>query len=551
MKALFLTLSALSATMILAGEVPSDYERVEYLSFPKGAYIDTGLAVANTDIILHYSADAGNHDLFGCASGTYNSTYLGQSDGHWIVGGSIAPVNVGTVTAGEHMIYYTEWISVIDGSYYETGAGSAGTTPSNLLLGKYHRGNGFVGNVYSFAVTNRATKEAVIDLVPVVRKSDLTAGFYDTARDLFLTNAGTGKFGMPMLSAYEPVEKVSFQKGDYIDIGEPVAKVDIAMKYRAEAGPMDIFGSQWAAYNSLYLHQGSSQWDIGSAATVTKGSVRAGVHEIFYDANWKVTIDGTTYEVSTASASTSTYNLLIGKGYRGDDFAGDVYSFSVTNHDTNVTIVDLVPCRRKADGEIGFFDRSSGRFFGNATIPFGKYVRQEKIHFPGTCAIDTGKAVSAATVEMRYSADAGNYDLFGCTNVAYRSCYLGQENGHWIAGGNIETYGRGSLAAGEHTILYEAWHLYVDGTKYDTGAQYGMNTKGENLLLGKYYRGNFLNGDVYSFKVTEGGETVLDLQPCYRVSDRQYGFFDVKSRVFLTDAGLGSVPRPGFMMMLR
>ena len=543
----------LLAMLTSAGGGSPEYEVVDYLSFPKGAYIDTGIAVTNTDIALRYSADAGNHDLFGCANGTYQSTYIGQENGKWRIGGDVDRVDRGTVTAGEHEILYTEWVTIIDGERYGTGAQYAGRTPSSLLIGKYHRSNDFVGRIYSFSVTNRSTKAAIIDLVPAVRLSDLAAGFYDRARDVFLTNAGTGKFGMPMLSAYEPVKKVSFQRGDYVDIGEPVAKVDIAMKYRAEASQMDVFGSMWAKYDSLYLFQGTSTWTIGSSGTIGVGGVSTGVHEVFYGANYKVVIDGVSHDASTATASTSTYNLLIGKGYREVCFVGDVYSFAVTNYDTKVAVVDLVPCRRRISGEVGFFDRSSGRFFGNAHgIPFGIYVSQEKIHFPGSCALDTGKPVSAATVEMRYSAGTENYDLFGCTNTAWLSCYLGQRGGHWIAGGNIQTYDNlGTVTEGEHTIKYEDWHLYVDGTRYDTGAQYGMNTKGSNLLLGRYYRGNFLRGDVYSFKVREGGATVLDLLPCYRASDRKYGFYDTVSNAFLTDAGLGCAPQPGCVLIIK
>ena len=52
-----------------------------------------------------------------------------------------------------------------------------------------------------------------------------------------------------------------------------------------------------------------------------------------------------------------------GSGWSSSIFAGKIYSFKITNA---ITRLNLVPCYRKSDGEIGMYDTVSKTFYTNA-----------------------------------------------------------------------------------------------------------------------------------------------------------------------------------------
>ena len=67
-----------------------------------------------------------------------------------------------------------------------------------LFCGKSTLGQGNImsGRIFSCMVINKSTDAAVYNFVPCYRTSDNVAGFYDLANDVFMTNNGTGNFGV-------------------------------------------------------------------------------------------------------------------------------------------------------------------------------------------------------------------------------------------------------------------------------------------------------------------------------------------------------------------
>ena len=208
-RIMVLTAAAAAALLARSAELPADYSPLEYVRFAGGAYVDTGTPVASVQITMKVNADLGPYFFFGSDWQNYKSLYFGQyqnDSGTWLwrTASQVSRVDEGAATAGLHDIVYgkldDEWGGAyIDGARNGVNSKAASTGDYNLLVGKYYGGGNLVGDVYSFAVTNRADGSAVMDLVPCWRVSDRRYGFFDRMRGIFLSHENLGIFPKPGL----------------------------------------------------------------------------------------------------------------------------------------------------------------------------------------------------------------------------------------------------------------------------------------------------------------------------------------------------------------
>ena len=85
--------------------------------------------------------------------------------------------------------------------------------------------------------------------------------------------------------------------------------------------------------------------------------------------------------------------------------------------------------------------------------------------------------------------------------------------------------------------------INVNGVDYVNQGTYGGAS-----VSGYYYIGNQQNnedpdlfqGKLYNFSITQSGDIIIELIPCYRKSDNVAGMYDKVSKTFFTNAGTGS-----------
>ena len=209
-----------------AAPLPAEYIRLEYIQGTGTQWINTGYTPASTDTIeeeVEFTG-VGQNQAFWCA----------RTDGakatftfFWLTGGLRFDYNttqhtipLGTFTAAVGTRYKVK----ADGTSgdvtitYDTANGTTNNTvftytPASFTVGgtlsvlaSQMKGSTSPGNYglykfYSLAITKSDGTPAV-NLVPAKRVSDGALGVYDTVRDVFKTNAGSGTFlGLPYAKA--------------------------------------------------------------------------------------------------------------------------------------------------------------------------------------------------------------------------------------------------------------------------------------------------------------------------------------------------------------
>ena len=209
-----------------AAALPAEYTRLEYIQGTGTQWINTGYTPASNDTIeeeVEFTG-VGQNQAFWCA----------RTDGakatftfFWLTGGLRFDYNtkqttipLGTFTAatgtrykvkadgttGDVTITYDTANGTTNNTVltYEPASFTVGGTLSVLasqMKGSTSPGNYGLYKFYSLAITKSDGTPAV-NLVPAKRVSDGALGVYDTVRDVFKTNAGSGTFlGLPYAKA--------------------------------------------------------------------------------------------------------------------------------------------------------------------------------------------------------------------------------------------------------------------------------------------------------------------------------------------------------------
>ena len=209
-----------------AATLPAEYIRLEYIQGTGTQWINTGYTPASTDTIeeeVEFTG-VGQNQAFWCA----------RTDGakatftfFWLTGGLRFDYNtkqttipLGTFTAATGTRYKVK----ADGTTgdvtitYDTASGTTNNTvltyaptsftvggPLSVLASQSNgasAGNYGLYKFYSLAIT-KSDGTPSVNLVPAKRVSDGALGVYDTVRDVFKTNAGSGTFlgGVPCAKA--------------------------------------------------------------------------------------------------------------------------------------------------------------------------------------------------------------------------------------------------------------------------------------------------------------------------------------------------------------
>lgn len=191
--------SAKEYSMELSLRVPSGYTEVEYITFPSGAYIDTGVTSSpsrKTEIKLNDPSYLKDKHYFGDSGNSGGSTYhMTTFDNKYYWGSGSGEGDGGTWASGIAVITYNDannsYIPTLNGT--NLASSNSDTVRSNLVyIGRRGTTANFVGDVYYFFMWNNSDSTFVRRMYPCYRNLDSVVGFWDKVSETFFTNAGSG-----------------------------------------------------------------------------------------------------------------------------------------------------------------------------------------------------------------------------------------------------------------------------------------------------------------------------------------------------------------------
>ena len=246
-----------AASAFATGTVPAGYTELEYIESSGTQYIDTGVVITPTMAVeadVQYTetttyqqrifgnshngtsdpdGDLGtghlNFDIYIQGQG-YLASALAEDKGDWVRTNTKADKNRHT-----HRLDCTDRKYYIDGTVMTTHS-TAPTKSTNGSLFIFANNRASMDYAFMRLYSCKIYDSGVVvhDYVPARRVSDSAFGLYDTKTDVFLTNAGTGKFN-PGPAILEPLtwpggkpRTNGFEKTMEISIGEgmlPAANV--------------------------------------------------------------------------------------------------------------------------------------------------------------------------------------------------------------------------------------------------------------------------------------------------------------------------------------
>ena len=197
--------------------VPSEYQKVEYISSTGTQYIDSGLAPSTLggnyrlEIGESHSSDISNLYVIGGAmnntaagaranirinTATNCQAFVNNSDNSGNLSLSRATLVADSMNDIKFTVSTTNTTRKLEVNGSSTSSTAAFTSSSTTTWKVFGMSSyKFVGKLYYARIYDSSNDHLERDFVPVYRKSDGVIGLYDTANGVFYTNAGTGDFG--------------------------------------------------------------------------------------------------------------------------------------------------------------------------------------------------------------------------------------------------------------------------------------------------------------------------------------------------------------------
>lgn len=218
--------------------------------------------------------------------------------------------------------------------------------------------------------------ELIRDMIPVFNKSLNRAGLFDRVTNRFFGNNGLGEFQYAILPVeYKEVAFLESTGTQYIDTGlnltsnhsvELDYQLTSATQYRTGlfgglgANTSGRYGSILSPTNSYLEHgygAGNVYWQQGKPDT-NRHTLKQSKNKIYVD-------EELLYTFAEASFSVGSNAYLCNFNYTNYKPASAKY-FGAKIWEGETLIRDFVPCYRKSDGKVGFYDLVSKTFYINA-----------------------------------------------------------------------------------------------------------------------------------------------------------------------------------------
>ena len=360
-----------------AGEIVTDtYTRLTYIEATGKQYINTGYVVQEDDIIDMYyistSTSSADKALFGVAesgNGIWTTLY---SNTAYIRFGSTASVTVSNARM-RFKLSLRKGKADIDGSTASPVFAVLPTIPLYVFASNNNNNN---ANMYGYCRSmgfkiSKASGEIVMELRPCKRDSDGRIGMLDlVSGEFFASETDTEFIGgaeMQMGNDYEAIDYVTFDADKLFDAGiiKSTYQIEVLFERTNTSGTPYLYGivtSPHTASVTAYLTS-SGSWRWGSTyrgySTNTAKMYKVEI------SNGTFVGDFSSATFTKSSAFTTPDTLVVG-GYRGSSggtakqYKGYLYYFRIKEGSTY--IADWYPCRRKSDGEEGFWDCVTQKF---------------------------------------------------------------------------------------------------------------------------------------------------------------------------------------------
>lgn len=379
--------------------LPDEYTQLEYIASTGTQYIDTGLVGKpgyTIEATISFSElSTGDYQYFagyaytGSADRTYfirinnSSNHLGYTYGT-TVESKLLDVeenvfyNIKSVMKANKQEFY------VDGKKLSSSAEPAlaydDDNPNNI----YMFVSSYVNNKTNGPMIARCKEVKWYDendnlvrhFVPCYRNNDNEIGMYDLVLGDFYTNQGEGEFVKPVIlpSEYQPVEYIEgtgtqYFEIDYVATGNTVSQGKYQIT-NIQSGKM-LFGCRQSSSQNFY----GFNWGGGLpykyynsyvSGVLTNVNIDDGVHTFKKDKGYLYRDDILINSISYKEFTTPYKMIVFGCKTAGVvGLQSEARIFNLQFYDSDVLKIDLVPCYRKSDGEIGMYDLANGVFYTN------------------------------------------------------------------------------------------------------------------------------------------------------------------------------------------
>ena len=352
------------------------YTRLSHIECTGVQYFNLGYTLKSTDAIEGYFdvyVDSTDKFLYGAASNngstwlslysTYAYVRFGQTTSKSISNGAI-----------NHYVKAQQKSVVLDATTTTLDYVGMPTAPLFIFAGNGGSNNPYnyyVGTAWMIKITD-ASGNVVYDLRPVKRDSDGKVGMLDLVSGKFFINEGSGAdfvAGTELLitDEYELIDRVAFNNDIAFDTGyygNEQTYIDVLFQRTDTSGADYLFGCAAGDRLTGYLTS-SGYWRYGSAYPTFNTNSKK-IYEAIVTPT-RTTIDRTNSATRSVAAFTTSRTIPLG-GYKASStsdtitrtYQGYIYYFKM-RHGNNL-LLEWYPCRRKSDGEEGFWDCVSQTF---------------------------------------------------------------------------------------------------------------------------------------------------------------------------------------------
>lgn len=344
------------------------YTRLTYIECNGKQYINTGYVVQEDDVIdMYYISTAiTSHDkaLFGSVesgNGIWATIYSATSYVRFGGQSSIKVNNAGnryTISLRKSKVAFDDLNGSLEFDALPTiplYVFASNNNNSSVNMYGYCRSMGFK--------ITKASGEVVMDLKPCKRDSDGKVGMLDIVSGQFFASAGSEEFiggsEVAVTDGYEIIDYISFNNDKVFDtgfFGNENTYIDVMFKRTDISGSDYLFGISTGKRLTAYLTS-SGYWRYGDAYPTFNSNNNVTNYAKVTPTG--TTLSGTLRSFAKQSAFTTSFTIPLG-GYKASTnspiatYQGYIHFFRMWHGDT--LLVDWYPCRRKSDGEEGFWD---------------------------------------------------------------------------------------------------------------------------------------------------------------------------------------------------
>lgn len=584
----------ITRTFLEPKDVPSAYQRVQYIQSTGTQYIDTNYtANSNTGFYSVFSTtstigNSGSGAIFGAIGTSSNdNAYVLETWTNTTLKGNFKRVSTladpgmiaDTKITRNHSTVTNTLVNDDDGTYISINTDTLnGVVPLYVFASNSSNGVRTMSKTKMYLLIFTEYYKHIHFYVPVIRKADSKPGLYDMYTGTFLTNAGTGEFLYgntvidEMVAGSAVANNIAHGVTDiYVGTGNansrnlPFAYTQMAnirsdMINYFDTGVPVTANMRIEAEYTLYYKQTGLEFALFGVRN-DSGRIKAGL-----DVAGDYSTENTTYSPTTpelyvkttvisypASGYTSSNKTVFIFAQNQSDLPYsmcgicDLYWLKIYNG--NTLIKDYVPAKRKSDGELGLYDVVNSAFLTKVQSIPSTYRHVAYLESTGTQYINTGYAPVNNTGFTAKFMTYNTNDDYGCVFGAQGSNIT--NNNYLVStlnNGIFRRYNTNYDIALETSKILVRTHSCTTNTVTTgdytfTSVNTTNNAYSTPIYLFAMNKNNTVYGAgkhrIYLLHLLENWMPKHIYVPVVRKSDDKPGMYDIIGQEFLTNAGTG------------